>query len=239
MRFSSFTPSLGAFLFAIAGFVACGGSHSGVVAPSDDAGVAGDAADSDASVVADASSDTSVAPDGSGNGVDGTPTRKQCTAALGNALTTTFGRLDGYLVAIVPVGQRSCNGDSTHVHLQVSALNATYDVAVNVDGLFHQQDVALGGAAWTEGWHTNVTNAYPTIGAHSSAFATTTVNALAMTVETALANANHVTVYATGYGPTGAHLVHYKGRSDDGMVVIDPLGPKPHALMFAFQGDTF
>lgn len=244
MRLRSLTSPFFALALALSAFVACGGATTAptITGSTDDAGAAGVDASSgdDAAPGDDASSpaaDASPTSD-AGTGIDGTPTRKMCTAALGNALTTSFGRLDGFLVAIVPVGQRSCNGDSTHVHLQVAAMNATYDVAVNVDGLFHQQDVALA-AGWTEGWHTGIANSYSTLGAHSSAFMPTNVAALAMTVESALANANHVSVFATGYGPDGVHLVHYKGRSSDGMVVIDPLGPTPHALMFAFQGDTF
>src|SRR5258706_669036 len=73
--------------------------------------------------------DTSVHVD------DGTPTRLACTSTFGTALTAspTYGRLDGFLVAIVPPGNGSaCNADSTHVHLQVRMTGAVYDVAVDV-----------------------------------------------------------------------------------------------------------
>jgi hypothetical protein len=228
--------------FALFGFVlaSCGGgSHSS--APGD-AGVTGDDASIDDASTLDASTGDATpsgdaAPDA--GGLDGTPTRQACTGAFGSALTTSFGRLDGYLVAIVPAGHRGCNGDSTHVHLQVRAQSAVYDVAVNVDGLFHQQDLARPGAAWSEGWHTGVTDSYASLGVHSSQFAASTVAQLGPEIEMLLANANHVSIYATGYGPTGVHLVHYQGRGNDGMVVLDPLSPTSHALMFAFQGDTF
>lgn len=219
--------------------VACGTSASSAGAPdagpaTDDAAASDDAATNDAG--ADASAD--AAPEA--NALDGTPMRRQCTSAFGNALSTSFGRLDGFLVAIVAPGTRGCNGDSSHVHLQVLANNAVYDVAVNVDGMFHEQDLAPPpGNAWSEGWHTGVGDTYSGLGVHSSQFAQSTVAQLGPKVEQALANANHVSVWATGYGPTGVHLVHYQGRNNDGMVVINPLSPTAHVLMFAFQGDTF
>ena len=65
---------------------------------------------------------------------DGTPTRQACTSLFGDKLSgsDTFGRLDGYLVAIVaPSGMNSCNADTSHVHLQVKMMNAIYDVAID------------------------------------------------------------------------------------------------------------
>src|SRR4051812_34493127 len=46
---------------------------------------------------------------------DGTPVRMACTSALGGALSAVHGRLDGYLVAIVPSTSNRCMGDSDHV----------------------------------------------------------------------------------------------------------------------------
>ncbi len=231
-----------AFRLGLAGFfalAACGGSTSHSPAPADDAGTTGDDASvgDDASMLADASSDTTASPDS--DGLDGTPMRRACTGAFGSALTMSFGRLDGYLVAIVPLGNRGCNGDGSHVHLQVLVQSSVYDVAVNVDGLFHEQDLAPPGAAWVEGWHTGVNDTYSSLGVHASQFAASTPAQLAPKVEALLAKANHVSVYATGYGPTGVHLVHFQGRGNDGMIVINPLSPTAHALMFAFQGDSF
>jgi hypothetical protein len=219
---------------------ACGGSTSGSHASGDDAGMAGD----DASSGDDASPGADSGPSGDAmsfetSGTDGTPMRRTCSNVLGAALSMSFGRLDGYLVAIINPGQRGCNGDTTHVHLQVLANNAVYDVAVNVDGEFHQQDIAPLKTAWSEGWHTGVTDSYSAMGVHASMFTQSTVAQLGPVVEQALANANHVTVYATGYSASGVHLVHWKGSNNDGMVVIDPLSPSPHALMFAFAGDNF
>src|SRR5215831_18533401 len=98
---------------------------------------------------------------------DGTPTRVPCTSTFGTALsnTPTFGRLDGFLVAIVQPGGGGCNADSSHVHLQVRMNGAVYDVAIDVtDGQtgvddVHSatRDIALPGhLAWAEGWHTGI-----------------------------------------------------------------------------------
>src|SRR4051794_24097371 len=79
----------------------------------------------------DAAVDT-VPNDGRIHVDDGAPTRIACTSSFGAALTNTptFGRLDGYLVAIVPPGGGSaCNADSSHLHLQVRMNGAVYDVA--------------------------------------------------------------------------------------------------------------
>src|SRR5690349_19176230 len=103
---------------------------------------------------------------------DGTPMRMQCTSQFGNALSTTFGRLDGYLVAIVPPGGGPCNADSGHVHLQVKVNGAVYDIAVDVGSGSMQdvhtttRDIALA-PAWSEGWHTGIPNSYVSMGVHS------------------------------------------------------------------------
>jgi len=106
--------------------IACGGSTSDATvdatSSSRDGNIAGDGAR-----VADAPTGPDAPP-----GVDGPPMRVPCTTQLGSAMSTSFGRLDGILVAIVPAGANNCGGDASHVHLQIRANGATYDVAVNV-----------------------------------------------------------------------------------------------------------
>ena len=58
-------------------------------------------------------------------------------------------------------------------------------------------------------------------------------------VESELATANHVSVYMTGYNSSGGHLVHRQGTNIDGAIVIDPLSPTSHALLFRFSTDSF
>jgi hypothetical protein len=167
---------------------------------------------------------------------DGTPTRQQCTGNFGSSLTSNHGRLDGILVSVVNIGgSHSCNGDSTHVHLQVRMGGAVYDIAVNSDTLVAERDLALPDGAWSEGWHTSDSLDYATLGLHSSDFAMpSSPGALAMQIEKDLATANHISVFATGYGPTGAHLVHRQGGGRDGALVIHPLSSPAHLMMFTF-----
>jgi len=175
---------------------------------------------------------------------DGTPTRMPCTNTLGHALTAVHGRLDGYLVAIVPVGAHSCNGDDTHVHLQVRASGSVYDVAVNVSDPanvhYLAQDMTMPDGPWSEGWHPGQAALldYPTIGAHSTAFTALSTADLAKALDTELADVNHVSIFMTGYGDNGGHLVHRNGAGEDGAIVVRPLGAS-RLLMFHFAGTVF
>ena len=193
-------------------------------------------------------------PDGpggdAGSSTDGTPMRRPCTSSFGSALSATFGRMDGYLVAIVPPGSSSgpCNADLGHVHLQVLINGAVYDVAVNVGTNDATNDVhsttldhALLGPAWSEGWHTNVSVDYIALGVHASAMPLRTEAENVSALMTELATANHVSIYATGYSPvpSGAHLVHRNSGVTDGLVVTQPLSPLAHARLFSFTPQTF
>jgi len=208
-------------------FVALSACSGATVAPIDPVEAGVDASPSDgASPTVDA--DPSVG--------DGTPVRNACTSKLGQGLTKTFGRLDGTIVSIVPTSQTSCNGDSTHVHLQVLMQGAVYDVAVNVDGLMAETSHAMVQGAWAEGWHSPANLDYPAdLSEHSPAFATTNASAL----EQKLASVNHVSIFATGYGPDGAHLVHRNGGGHDGAVVLWPLSDSPDFLVFRFSTQSF
>jgi hypothetical protein len=177
---------------------------------------------------------------------DGTPTRRTCTSQFGNALTTTFGRLDGFLVAIVPPGGGPCNADDSHVHLQIQVMNQTYDVAVDVANSAGPDDVhtttremALPGAAWSEGWHTGVSVDYIGFGIHSTDLTLETKAQLTTDIMTDLATVNHISVFATGYGPDGVHLVHREGSLHDGLIVTQPLSPTAHLRLFSFSTQTF
>jgi hypothetical protein len=82
---------------------------------------------------------------------------------------------------------------------------------------------------------------YPTsLGVHATAFTQpATAAALAQKIESELTSANHIAIFATGYGPTGAHDVHRRGSSEDGAIVIDPLSPSAHLMLFRFTTDSF
>jgi hypothetical protein len=172
---------------------------------------------------------------------DGTPTRLPCTTSFGNALVGGFGRLDGFVVSVVPPASGMCSADQHHVHLQVAAGGQTYDIAVNVDGGFiAQKDAPLPAGAWAEGWHPSVSLDYPAdLGLHDTDFTPGSEAQIDQAVEGAVANANHVSVFATPFNPGGAHLVHRQGSGHDGAVILDPLSPLAHVLAFRFATQTF
>jgi hypothetical protein len=231
-------------------FVAPGCGGAGAVP--DDAGLPDDAGvpdDAEAPDAADLDA-ADAAPDAAPPNPDGTAMHVACTSKLGNALTMVRGRLDGYLVSIVPPGgPHACNGDDNHVHLQVSANGGIYDIAIDIFSTLTPatpyvsiliKDTALPDGPWHEGWNTQgLTMEYVhTFGVHSQQFKETQLAPLAMQIEAELAKANHISVYATGYGPTGAHNVHRSGGGD-GAVIINPLSPKARALLFHFASQSF
>ena len=179
---------------------------------------------------------------------DGPPVRNACTGDFGSGMSSGFGRLDGYLVSIIQPGDGSnCNGDAHHVHLQVQVSGSVYDVAVNVDSNqgtpnvdFEKINAPLAGGAWSEGWHTSDSLDYvSTLGAHSGDFTTYTPTELAQEVTGDLATVNHISVFATGYGPTGGHLIHRNATNEDGALVLQPLSGNPQYLLFHFANQTF
>ena len=205
---------------------------------------------------ADDAARDAVATDSPGGDVtDGTPMRRACiSTAFGSALSAnTFGRMDGYLVAIVPPAATTapCNADPTHLHLQVQVNAAVYDVAVNIGTNDATNDVhtttlehALIGSAWSEGWHTNVTVDYAALGVHATDLPLRTQAESLAALMTDLTTANHVSIYATGYSPvpSGAHLVHRSTSAPgvkDGLLVTHPLSPTAHARLFSFTSQTF
>lgn len=178
-------------------------------------------------------------------GEDGAPIRRPCVLTTsGTAMASgEFGRLDGRLVAIVPLNYRGCHGDSDHLHLQILAGGATYDIAVNVSADVHSTtfDRPLFAPAWAEGWHPEpaVSVEYPALDLHSDTIPLPGTVALAEAMTAELVNANHISVYATGYGPNGAHLVHRNGAGRDGLIITHPLAASAHARAFSFSTQEF
>ena len=180
---------------------------------------------------------------------DGTPTRQACTESFGHGLTPVYGRLDGLLVSIVaPSSNHACNADSEHIHLQILMKGAIYDVAVNAGDVgvalpslkFVEVDAPGLNGQWEEGWHTNVAFDYVSdLHVHSTNFARVEISEITQTMEADLAEVNHVSVYATGYGSDGVHLVHRTYGGKDGAVVIRPLSAVPRVLAFCFADQGF
>jgi hypothetical protein len=189
--------------------------------------------------------DTPPAIDGTLDAVDGSPMRQPCTNNLGTALTSVYGRLDGYLVAIVPPGNGACNADTDHVHLQIQMNGAIYDVAVNVgssdptmdDVHTTTREVAL--PVWQEGWHTGVLQDYVSLGVHSTEIPLGTRTQNTTDIMNDLATVNHISVFGTGYGPDGTHLIHRNGQGHDGLLVTEPLSTPAHVRMFSFTTQAF
>jgi hypothetical protein len=177
-------------------------------------------------------------PDSGASSGDGPPMRMPCASSLGSSLSTEFGRMDGYLVAIVPPGgPRACHGDRTHVHLQVMIQGSVFDVAVNTDTQQFENDLSLS-MPWSEGWHPGVSLDYAQLGLHSGSFADPMPDAPAA-IDAFLQTANHITVYATGYSASGLHDVHRRSGGDDGAIIINPLSLHPRGLFFRFTRQSF
>ena len=174
---------------------------------------------------------------------DGTPSFTSCTENLGGALTANRGRLDGFLTSVVPPTTHQCNGDSSHVHLQVRMNGDIYDVAVNVqsdqapvsDVGFLVHDGQLAGVDWAEGWHEGAPLDYPNdLHVHASAFVSTSKSDLVAQIQDLLSDTNHISVYMLGYGPQGGHDVHRAFTAHDGAIVVHPTSATPRYLLFRF-----
>jgi hypothetical protein len=236
----SFSPSpllVQSLLLLLLGVAACGGSSTSGTTPNDtDASTAADGAappaDGATPTPDGATPSDSSVPDPN----DGTPQRRTCTSSYGNALTPTHGRLDGFLVAIVPSTLHICSADSTHLHLQVLVNNAVYDVAVNLDGQSTERDLSIPDGAWSEGWHNPGSLDYVALGLHSASFTQATNE---QTIENELANVNHISIFCTDYTDnTGCHDVHRRNGGNDGAIVTHPLASQAHLILFDFTTST-
>jgi hypothetical protein len=169
---------------------------------------------------------------------DGTPVRKTCTDDYGDQMTAEYGRIDGTIVAIVPSNYKGCRGSDTHVSLQIMMNGAMYNAALNIDGLETSLVHAAVGAAWQEGWHPGGSLDYiDDLQVHSTSFKKTDEAEL----ESLLADANHVSVWETGYASLGGHLVHRTraSKGTDGALVLQPLSAAPTYVLFRFDDQSF
>jgi hypothetical protein len=226
--------------------LACGGAHSS--SPGTDAGPA-DSRPSDVGTTVDARGGDAGSESSSAD--DGTPSyTASCTALskqTGTAIDTPHGRLDGYLSFVVPIGgSNQCNGDNSHLHLQVRMGGDIYDVAVDTgtfdgDVNLYEANMAMPDGAWSEGWHGDDALTYTSLGIHSGEFAPQEPAMLGQKIATELVGVNHISIFGTGYPQgNGCHDVHYHdGDGQDGALVIEPLSATPHILFFRFSTDTF
>jgi hypothetical protein len=182
-------------------------------------------------VRADASLVDSVMPDAS--------KAAPCASQFGSALTDSFGRVDGTILAVVPAGHPTCpmpNG--THLVLQVTMNGAVYRMVVNLDVLTHEVDAPLAGDPWSEGWHPTAQLDYvTTLNTSANDFD------LNPSVESWISNqlelGAHVSVFATSENfHDSAHLVHRQMTNMDGAIVVNP-ETAPHYLLFRFSNQAF
>jgi hypothetical protein len=174
-----------------------------------------------------------------------TPTKQQ----LGTLTDSPHGRMDGTLVYVVNVGEdKQCNGDDSHVHLQVEVSGNVYDVAVDIGTApndevgMYQTTIALPDGAWSEGWHDSDDLSYPSLGLSSTSFTTMDPDHMAAQVEALLASTTQISIFCKGYTPqgNGCHDVHYEdGSGGDGALVLNPTAATSPVLFFRFTTQSF
>jgi hypothetical protein len=232
--------------------VACGGGTGASHSPAHDAGAGeADAPSTSEDASLDARVDSPLEASEASGPPDGKPTYTSVCTPLsretGTAIDTSHGRLDGYLLFVVPIGgSGACNGDDSHVHLQIQMDGSIYDVAVDTgrftgDVLLYETNMPIPDGAWSEGWHGSDALTYTALGIHSTEFTPEAPAALGTKLQAELAGVNHISVFGTGYAQgNGCHDVHYEdGNGNDGALVLEPLSPTPHVLFFRFSTDTF
>lgn len=175
-----------------------------------------------------------------------------CATTFGSALTNSFGRLDGTVLAVVPPNDQACaKPNSTHLVIQVVMGGAAYRMVVDVlstqgspDVWLDEIDAPLAGGAWSEGWHPGVALDYAaTLGVHSSAFTDMNQADLVAKITSEIDLGAKISVFATSsgasYEPDSAHLVHRNAINADGAIVVRPDSGNPHWLLLRFAEQSF
>ncbi len=199
-----------------------------------------------------------VSPDASGSEDAGAPVEDAALAPrsaacvpssqqTGTLANTDHGRLDGTLVYVIAPGlDPKCNGDSSHVHLQIEVQSLVYDVAVDIGqsgdevGML-QQTMTVPGGTWSEGWHGTDTLAYPSLSLKSTAMPLQAPATIGSDVMAALETTSKVSIFCTSYSQgNGCHDVHYEnGNGEDGAIVLDPTSATSPILFFRFEDQSF
>jgi hypothetical protein len=208
-----------------------GGPDASQEAASSDAGPSGQDASPDVAV--EAASRNSAC----------TPLSQQ----TGTVIDTDHGRLDGTLVYVLPLGgSMACNGDESHVHLQIEVSGLVYDVAVDVGATgdevgTYEETLAVPGGAWAEGWHGTDSLSYLSLGVKASQMPIASPSDVATQVESILQSTSQISIFCTGYTQdNGCHDVHYEnGNGEDGAIVLEPTAAMSPILFFRFQDQTF
>jgi hypothetical protein len=173
-----------------------------------------------------------------------------CATTFGSALTDAFGKLDGFVTAIVRHEDTECaeGTSANHLVLQVKSLGAVYRMVVNIESdrgtdldVRFADVVHPGLSPWLEGWHAPAGLDYVSmLMVHADAtFTITKRDDLVAKLIAAIPIGSKVSVYATSGGGSSAHLVHRNKTNEDGAIVVDPEGASPHWLLFHFADQTF
>ena len=230
---------------AIAVAVGACGSSSSSSSPGTPVDGDASAADDADSVDASTAADTSV--------VDAKPDVDKsapCAKTFGTALTASFGRLDGTVVAVLPPNDQACTApNATHMIIQVSMGGAVYRMVVDVlsnqgspDVLFDEIDAPLAAGAWAEGWHAGAALDYvTTLGVHSPAFTAMHQADIVAQITSEIDLGAHISVFATATSaePDSAHLVHRNLTNADGAIVVRPDSATPHYMLIRFGEQVF
>jgi hypothetical protein len=168
-----------------------------------------------------------------------------CSETFGDALTDSYGRVDGSVLAVVTPSDTQCplvNDD--HLVIQVTMNGAVYRMVVNVDGIgFTDREAPLVGAAWSEGWHTSESLDYvDDLAVHSDDFDEYSLEALVPVVSSFITIGARISVYAVSSGgeyASSAHLIHRNDSEPDGAVVIEPETARSRFLLFRFGNQSF
>lgn len=170
-----------------------------------------------------------------------------CVDTFGDALTNSFGRLDGTLIAIVAPDDTQCTMyNSDHMVLEIAMNGAVYRAVVNVisdrDGdqrvrLF-EKSLAMA-TPFAEGWHPDVTFDYDDLGVHNAEFEPLEMTPLVERLSAPLTIGAPIAVYTTSSGGGSSHLVHRNKRNADGAIVVDPTSATPRHLLLAFFTQSF
>jgi hypothetical protein len=231
----------------------CGGASNSPVEDTADSGAGADSGQSAADAgSADTSTEDAASDAATGAEGDAAPRNATCTPTSqqnGTAVNTTHGRLDGTLVFVVPpVGNYDqCNGDSSHVHLQVEVSGSIYDIAVDIGTApndevgMYKQAITLPDGAWSEGWHGDGALSYKSLDLSSTSFPIESPTAIANVLESLLDDTSQISIFCTGYSQdNGCHDVHYEdGTGNDGALVLNPTAASPTVVFFRFSTQSF
>jgi hypothetical protein len=190
---------------------------------------------------------------GTDAGFDAGSKADNCASTFAADLTTSFGRFDGIVTAVVTPADTQCpKPNSDHVVIQVRSDGGIYRMVVNVLSSFGDPDVRLAaisapllGGPWTEGWHPGLTLDYPTsLGMHSAdgGFTPLAMPLLIQRVSDEITIGVMISVFADSSGgiySDSTHKIHRNGSNRDGALVLNPEAASARWLLFHFANQTF